>query len=339
MPGAGLGAVNNGSEILRDDIGSVLDPWREVMSRNGFIGGRVSPILPVKRQAGSFKRRPIGGFLKRINTKRMSDGTLRRIYVSMADGTFFTRPFGLEYPVDEWDRAVYENDWDMVTDGVEELRDAMARDFEISVAELVQDPAQYEESWQHVDAEKAWNDPTSDIIGDVERLRQLHEQRMIPFNAMIVSDRVYRQMLYNHAIIARINSEGAGTQTLPEQITKRQLCSLFLLDEILIGKGVYDPTNETTADSETDLPMNLNRIWKDDTVELGRVLPAGQTPSLRKPSYSYTLQWNRGPGGRGEQVDQYYEHQRQGWVMRVRTNRQILIVGNKTYGQIRGTWG
>jgi len=337
MPGAGLGFVNNGSVILRDDIGSVLDPYREVLSRNGFIAGRIAPIMPVRRQTGEFLKKPIAAYLKRINTKRMEDGTLRRIHVSIASGTYYVRPYGLEYPVDEWNHAVYQSDWDMILDGVEEMRDAMARDHEISVAELVQDPDQYSEDWRYIEAPTPWNDPTATILDDIERLRQRNERKMIPPNVMICSDRLYRQFTRNNQIIARIESSGAGTQSLPGQILRSQLCDLFHVDEILVGKGIYDDTNETTADAAVDLPP-LQRIWKDENVLFGRVVPAGQSPSLRIPSYAYTLQWRRGPGGRGTQIDQYYEPQRQGWVIRARTNYEIQVFGNMTYSMIKNTF-
>ena len=338
MPGAGLGFVNNGSVILRDDIGSVLDPYREVLSRNGFIAGRIAPIMPVQKQAGEFLKKPIAAFLKRIDTRRMEDGTLRRIHVSIASGTYFVRPYGIEYPVDEWNHAVYASDWDMILDGVEEMRDAMARDHEIAVAELVQQEDQYlEDDWRHLVAKIPWNNPQASILDDVEHLRQRNERRMIPPNVMICSDRVYRQFTRNHQILARINSEGAGTQSLPGQILRSQLCDLFHVDEILVGKGIYDDDNETTADAKVDLPT-LKRIWKDENVLFGRVVPAGQRPSLRIPSYAYTLQWRRGPGGRGTQIDQYLEPQRQGWVIRARTNYEIQVFGNMTYSMIKNTF-
>jgi hypothetical protein len=345
MPGAGLGANISGT-IIRNDIADVLDPFSDVLSRNGFIGERICPYYGVRNRFGEFPKKLLTNFLKRVEIKRMEDGTLNRIATSIGMTQYTTRPFGLEYPIDHLQEETYRGVWNMEIEGINMLQDVMAREYEIHIAELVQKKEFYDtNAWQVHTVTTPWNDPDALILDDIEAAMLKRDKRVPDANCLIVSKRLFRQFSRNNQILARISSSGAGVSEMPSNVTTTRLCDLFNVEYILVGKGYYDDSKELSTDSLDDgtddigyKNLNLNNIWKDDVAELGWILPPGAKPTFRKPVFGYTLVWERGPGGRGEVIDMYPEPRRNGRVYRIQKNYEVKLVGNLATTQLRGLW-
>jgi hypothetical protein len=347
MPGAGLGSNISGT-IIRNDIADVLDPFSFVLSRGGFIGERICPYYGVRNRFGEFPKKLLTNFLKRVETKRMEDGTLNRIATSIGTTQYTTRPFGLEYPIDHLQEDTYRGIWNMELDGINMLQDVMAREYEIHIADLVQRASSYDgddATWRIHTVSKPWNDPDALILDDIEDAMLKRDKKVPEANCLIVSKRLYRQFSRNNQILGRISSHGAGVSEMPSNVTMSRLADLFNVEYILIGKGYYDDSKELSTDSEDDdtddigyKNINLNNIWRDDVAELGWILPPGQKVTFQAPVFGYTLVWERGPGGRGEVIDMYQEPRRNGRVYRIQKNYEVKLVGNRATTQLRGLW-
>ena len=106
-------APTSDTAIQRPDLGVLAYEYLEDAPGAGFIGLEVMPLFPVSKQSSQYPIIPKEALLKIVNTRRAMRGTYNRSDYEFEEGFYATRENGWEEPIDERERKLYQNKFDV----------------------------------------------------------------------------------------------------------------------------------------------------------------------------------------------------------------------------------
>lgn len=245
-----------------------------------FIGALALALYRSPVKAASFSTIPIESLLKRADAKRATGGAYNRIQLVAEDGSFACEEKGLEMPLFDDDVRLYASDLDARLATLQHIASKLLTELEIVTAALLFNTSTWTGATLYTDHSAApWDNIATDILGQClaanEKVRAL---RGVNPDTLIIGAAQVPNICKNTGIKAMF--PGVAMLTLP--MIGSSLAAVLGYSRILVGKGVYDSTDENVAPTITD-------IWSDDYAMVAVTAPEGAP--LTTPCVGRTVLW------------------------------------------------
>lgn len=303
---------------LRPDLAGSLTEFDLAMDRQGFIGLRVLPVMEVMKASGKFGKIPIEQLLQNRETDRAPGGGYSRGQWTFEPASYATDEHGAEEPVDDREAEMYAEYFDAEMVSTQRALDAVLRNQEKRVADLVFNTDTWTGSSLTTAIGTVWSNkssstPVDDILG--AKLKVYGNSGMWP-NAVIMARETFLRCRETDQIRDRIASSGAGDSTLAGRITLQQLAQAFDVDQVIVAGSSKNTANEGVSAS-------LSSIWNKTMVMVCRV---AQTNDIREPCVGRVFHWGEDGSSIGGTVESYRDETVRSDVIRVRhdVEEQIL---------------
>lgn len=299
---------------LRPDIKDALTEFDLFLNRQKMVGLTVMPVIEVEMQAGSFPVIKKSSLLANAETARASGGSYNQIGFEFEDATFATKENGLAMPIDERKRAMFSQ-FGLEMMYAEIVRDVVERNQEKRIADMIFNTS----TFTPTAVTNEWDDADNATpIDDVEARVQVMMDRGVFANALIINEKVFRNLRNCQQIIDRIASSGAGDATKARDITTNMLAQCFDLDKIIVA-GAMTKTSADGAATFTGGP-----IWSGEYAAVCRVADPGDP--ITNPCVGRVFHW----GGDGSSIDgtfeTWYENMVRGDMVRYRKETQERLM-------------
>jgi hypothetical protein len=303
---------------LRPELGTLME-FDLAQNQRGLIGYQVLPILQVKLAAGNYGRIPSKELGKLNDVRRTKNGGYNRGSMRFTEGSYSTREYGFEMPVDRNNAAMYAQYFDAEVAASEFALNNLLLKAELRVASRIFSTSIFTGSALTTAVSVPWSNlggstPVADVRAASQKVRDNCGQYA---NAMIINRKVMRQLQDNEEIIDRITSSGAGNPAKSSDITPAMLAQVFDIQKVLVADSCYDTANE-------DKDTVFGDIWSPSYCMVGIIGSDGG--GIEKICLGRTLHWAADGSKPGGLVESYYEEKVRGDVIRVRHQTQEKIV-------------
>jgi hypothetical protein len=304
----------------RPDIAESFMEFDVLADMAGYVSTKVFPVIEVAKQAGNYGKIPLEQLLKKRDTKRAPGSGYSRSQFTFDDAAYSCQEHGAEEVVDDREAEMYADYFDAeVVSGQRALGDVM-RNAEDRVAAAVFNPTVWTGSALTTAITNEWDSnhtANATPIADVEAAVQaVYDGSGLWPNALIINQKVFRNLRNLDDIIERINSSGAGSPSKASDITTQMLAQVFALKHVIVAGGSENTANEGQAAS-------IGQIWSD---EYAMVCKVADTGDFREPCIGRTFHWGADGSTIGGTVESYREESLRGEVVRVRHDVDEIVL-------------
>lgn len=302
---------------LRPDLAAAFEEFPLEMDRRGFIGLQAAPVINVDLVSNAFSKVPIEQLLQNPDTARSPGSGYGRGKFKFTKGTYACEENGWEEPVDDNESRMYANYIDSELLASRRAYDAVLRNHEKRVADMIFDTAVWTGAALTTALTNEWDDFTNaTAVNDVEAaVRLIYANSGVWANAIILPKTAFRNLRQHDEIVDRVKFSGLQDPTT-KGITANVLAQLFDLEYVLVAGGT-----KNTADAGQ--AASLSSIWNADRAMVCHINPM---PDTRLPTLARTFHW----GGDGSQIEgafeSYREEQTRSNIIRVRHQTDEMVM-------------
>jgi hypothetical protein len=238
-----------------------------------MIADLVMPVVPVKKESDIYYKYTRAWKLPQ--SKRAAGAEANEVEWNVSTDTYQCEEYALKDLIPDRVRNNADNPLNMDVDTTENLVELIQLGREKRVADVVFATGTYGTQTSALSGTNQWDDYAgSDPIGDVRDAKAVvHAASGKMPNTMIIGFEAYLKLLDHPDILERIKYTQKGL------ITADLLASLFEVDNLLVGKALYDSTQEGVAES-------LGYVWGKNVA----LIYAEKSPGLKKVSFGYQFQ-------------------------------------------------
>jgi hypothetical protein len=301
---------------LRPDLAASFEQFDLAMSWNGFIGSKVLPMVDVLSQAGNFGIIPIEQLLQARTTARAPGAAYPRALFTFKPSTYACKENGFEEPIDDREVAMYQNYLAAEQYAALRARDAVLRNYETRVINLLTDTSVFTGaltsavavSWKTV----ASSTPTVDIITAV---KAVYANSGIKPNTVVMGWSAWQNFRQSADTVNRIKYWG-GNDPSTKGITTQVAANLFDVEDVIVAGAQKNNANEGASAS-------LTQLWNDDRIQVCRV---ARTNDFKEPAIGRSFHWGADGSTPTGTVESYRDERVRGNVIRVRmdTDEQVI---------------
>jgi hypothetical protein len=301
-------APSSALSTLRPDIAGSLMEFDLAMDREGFVWNRVMPVFETQKSSGKFGLIPVEQLLQNRDTARSPGSGYSRGKWKFTDASFATVEHGAEEPVDDREAALYADYFDAEVVSGQRAQDAVLRNAEKRVADLLFNATTFSGKTAAVTNE--WDDAANATpIIDVETaVRAIWSASGLWPNALVINRHVFRNLRNCDEIIERINSAGAGNATKADDITAAMLARVFDLSQVIVAGSAKAGNNEGQA-------FSASKIWSDEYALVCRV---ATTNDIREPCIGRIFHWAEDGSNIGGTIETYRDETVRSDIVRCR---------------------
>ena len=296
----------------RLDLGEAVMEY--VSNQIEFIATMVLPIFRTQKKAATFSAITREGITRDADTKRAPRTAYNRDDYETEDKAYNCEEHGLEGPLDDSERELYQSDFDaeLVTTMITTRRVLQAQ--EKRVASAVFNTAVWTGAALFTDySANPWDNPASDVLAQVRAAKKkVRSSFGLNPNALILGDENVDRLKANDAIKDAIKY----TARLTDQELRNALADLFGIPAIIVGGAIRNSAKEGQAFQSQD-------IWSDDYAMLAVLATDGQ--NLAQPSMGRTFLWVT-DSPENTVVEQYRDEQHRSDIIRVRQHVDELVI-------------
>jgi hypothetical protein len=302
---------------LRPDLASFFE-FYAYQDQAGFIASRVLPVMDVAKPSGNFGRIPVEQLMSERSTQRAPGSGYARSKWTFLPDTYATVEHGAEEPVDDNEAEAYSDYFDAEMVSTARAFGAVLRNAEKRAADLLFDDTVWTGSDFELSITDEWDDSGSCIpIDNVEfAIQKIYDNSGLWANALIVNQKVFRNLRNAEQIVERINSAGAGNASKPSDISAEMLASALGLDMVIVAGATRNSATEGQAFAPT-------QIWDDEYAMVCRI---ATSVDMREPCVGRTLHWAADGSSIGGTVESYREEQSRSEIIRVRHQVQEKLL-------------
>lgn len=295
---------------LRPDLGGAMMEFDLEADRAGFIGHRVLPIFDVSLAGDTIPVIKLESLLQNRDTGRKPGGGYNRGDWEFDDDSYATKEQGFEEPVDENTARKYRHYFDAEQVAAARAIDAVMRNAEKRVADLVFNATTWTGSALTTAINNEWDDATNatPIVDVTAAKKKVWEGTGLWPNALIINRNVFNNLRTLDEIKEAIQSAGAGFPTRARDITAQQLAEVFDLDYILVAGGAKNTANEAQA-------RQIASIWSDEYAMVCRLCTS---PDIAEPGLGRTFHWTEDGSLPDGLIESYWEEQVRADIVRCR---------------------
>ena len=304
---------------LRPDLGGALEEFDLVADRGGFIGLMAAPVFEVPLRSGDYPVIPLDELLKNKATARASGGGYSRSSFQFGKNTYATDENGHEVPVGARLRAIYAEMFDAEMIAAKLARDVVLRNLENRLASLLFNATTWTGSALTTAPTNEWDDATNAVpITDVDAARDaVWDATGVWPDTLIINRKVYNNLRKNTQIIARIESNGAGTSSAKGLVNIENLRQVFELDKILVAGGAKNTANEGQTAA-------VAQVWSGEYAMVCKTADRGQ--DISEPCVARTFHWGGDGSDIGAAIDSYDEPRSRSTVVRARHDTDEVVI-------------
>ena len=302
---------------LRPDLASFFE-YYTYQDEAGFIASRVLPVMDVAKPSGNFGRIPVEQLMAERATQRAPGGGYARSKWSFLPDTYATVEHGAEEPVDDNEAEAYSDYFDAEMVSTARAFGAVLRNAEKRAADLLFDDTVWTGADFELEITNEWDDSSAATpIDNVEfAIQKVYDNSGLWANALIVNQKVFRNLRNAEQIVERINSAGAGNASKPSDITADMLAGALGLDMVIVAGATRNSAKEGQAFAPT-------QIWSDEYAMVARIATG---VDMREPCVGRTLHWAADGSSIGGTVESYREEQSRSEIIRVRHQVQEKLL-------------
>ncbi len=285
-----------------------------IQTADEFVGTKIMPIFKTKKKAATFSAITRDYITQDVDTKRSSRGNYNRIGVGAKDKSFNCAENGLENPLGDDERALYQTDFQAELVCSKVTARAVLQAQEKRIAAKIFNTTTFTGSALYTDnTANPWATIATDIIGQVSTGKQKIRSNtgLLP-NALLMNYANFENCKKNTAILNRIQYNKVAT----DAEVAGYLAALFGVDNILIAKGILNSAKEGQTFVSGD-------IWSSNFVLFGLIDPSGEDLSI--PSVGRTFLWTEDSPDNAL-VEQYRDDTIRSDVFRVRQNTDENLI-------------
>lgn len=305
-----MGSPSSALSTLRPDIAGSFMEFDTAMDRAGFIWSRVLPVFETQKSSGRFGKIPIEQLLQNRETRRNPGSGYSRGKFTFTDASFATEEHGAEEPIDDREAKLYADYFDAEVIAGERARDAVLRNAEKRVADLIFNATTWTGSNLTTAVGTEWSTVASATpITNVEAaVIKVYDNSGLWPNALIINRKVFRNLRNCTQIIDRIASSGAGNPTKASDITTAMLAAVFDLDYVIVAGSSKNGATEGQAASPT-------QIWSSEYAMVCRVAASND---IKEPCIGRVFHWGEDGSSVQGAVESYRDEKVRSDVVRVR---------------------
>jgi hypothetical protein len=263
-----------GNPLERDvHVDAVLSGVSIRYSNEEMIADQVMPVIPVKKESDKYYTYTRAWRLPQ--SQRAAGAEANEVEWNVDTDTYSTEEYALKDLIPDRVRDNADNPLDMDVDTTENLTELITLGREKRVADVAFAAGTYGTQTSALAGANRWDDYAgSDPIGDVRDAKAtVHAASGKMPNVMVVGYQVHLKLLDHPDILERIKYTQKGI------ITADILAAVFEVDRYLIGKALYDSSQEGGSE-------NLGYVWGKNVA----LLYAEPSPGLKKVSFGYQFQ-------------------------------------------------
>jgi len=281
--------------------------------RMNFIGPRVMPVIEAAEAAGTFGKLRIEDLLQARDTARAPHSGYSRQAYQFTTASFATVEHGAEEVVDDNESRRYRQYFDAELIAANRARDAVLRNAEIRIANLLFNAATFTPD----NVTNEWDDLVNGTpITDVETgIQAVYDATGIWPNALVINRKVFRNLRNSAQVVERIKYSGRdGVKA--DEITASMLGELFGLDQVIVSGASKNTANQGQSAA-------LSPIWSD---EYAMIIRISESQDLSDPCIGRTVHWAEDGSEVLGTVESYREEDVRGDVIRVRHQVDELLL-------------
>ena len=327
--------------IIRWDLSYSYGEFNLEANQRKFIGHRVLPPAPVQLQSANYLRVNLASLLTPIEkTLRVPKSGYNRNSFEFDQAGYATQDHGVEEIVDDRQIAIYGQVIKQEMFAQKRAVNRLLQSYENAVAQAVFNTS----TWTGANLTGAagvvgggsatpWNGSAANIanatpLQDIDAAREIVGANCgsMP-NALILTDWALLALIRTAQVQNLLKFSGHDD---PKKLSALPaLCELLQLEEIIVGKGWKNVSDETAAGP---LAPTLSRLW-DPTMAMVCHISRDEDVEAAEPTIGRTFMWNEEngdiPGADGEPpaviIEEYREEQRRGGTIRARNDREVQI--------------
>lgn len=302
---------------LRPDLGDSLLDFDLDSQQAGSIAIRVLPVIETIKQAGPWGRITLAEILKKrdVSPRAPGDEYGRGGFAFTAD-TFATLDYGLEFPVDQRNKTMYEEYFDLELLSAQLARAAVMEAAEKRAAALLFDTAVFTGA-QTSAATAKWDVKATAVPReDVKRAKLAVRNAcgMVP-NALIMSFEQFEHVIDSDSIVERLKHSGHVNPS-PETINTTILAQALNIQMVIVAGMVKN----TKGDGATPV---IADVW-DKT--LAMVAKVGLTNRITEPCVGRTFHWGEDGSSVGGVMESYAAPNRRSEFVRARHDVEERLI-------------
>ena len=302
---------------LRPDLASFLEYDLE-SDRNGYVASRVFPVVDVASQAGQFGVLPIEELMQQRTTNRSPGGGYSRGNFKFQTATYACEEHGAEEPVDDRQAKMYREYFDAEQVATLRAFSAVLRNAEQRVADAVFNTTTWNGASLTTGITNEWDDvgnatPITDVDAAVKKV---YDGSGLWANALIVNQKVFRNLRRCAQIIDAIESSGAGDPSKQSDITADMLARVFDLDFVIVAGASRNNGKEGQAASPV-------QIWSDEYAMVCRVATSAD---MADPCIGRMFHWSEDGSSVGGTVEVYRDELVRANIVRVRHDVDEVVL-------------
>jgi hypothetical protein len=263
-----------GNPLERDvHVDAVLSGVSIRYSNEEMIADQVMPVIPVKKESDKYYTYTRAWRLPQ--SKRAAGAEANEVEWNVSTDTYSTEEYALKDLIPDRVRDNADNPLDMDVDTTENLTELITLGREKRVADVAFAAGTYGSQTSALAGANRWDDYAgSDPIGDVRSAKAVvHAASGKMPNTLILGYQAHLKLLDHPDILERIKYTQRGI------VTADILATVFEVDKYLIGKALYDSSQEGGSES-------LGYVWGKSVA----LLYAEPSPGLKKVSFGYQFQ-------------------------------------------------
>ena len=302
---------------LRPDLASFLEFDLE-SDRNGYVASKVFPVIDVASQAGVYGIIPVEQLLQQRVTKRAPGAGYSRGTFTFQTATYACEEHGAEEPVDDRQAKMYREYFD--AEQVSTLRafSSVLRNAEQRVADAVFNATTWNGASLTTGITNEWDDVAAATpITDVDAaVKKVWDNSGLWANALIVNQKVFRNLRRCAQIIDAIESSGAGDPSKQSDITADQLAAVFGLDMVIVAGATRNSAKEGQN-------FSASQIWSDEYAMICRV---ATSQDMAEPCIGRMFHWSEDGSSVGGTVESYRDEVVRANIIRVRHDVDEVVL-------------
>lgn len=302
---------------LRPDLAAFFEFDLE-MQKRGYVSTRVLPVVETGLQSDNPGKVPLESLLFQADTKRSSGGNYNRGSYKFETFSYATEENGWEEVVDSRDEKRYRFLIDAEQIASARAMDVVLRNQEQRVAAAVFNTTTWNGASLTTGITHEWDDAINAVpLTDVEAaVRKVYDGSGLWANALVINRKVFRNLRNCDQIVERIQAAGAGDKVKASDITEAMLAAAFDLDYVIVAGSSKNNAVEGATASPT-------QIWSDEYAMICKVATSND---MREPCIGRTFHWSDDGSSIGGTIEEYYEEQVRGKVIRVRHDTDEVIM-------------
>jgi len=302
---------------LRPDLASFLEYDLE-SDRLGYVATKVFPVVEVASQAGVFGIIPVEQLLQARDTNRAPGSGYNRGNFTFTTSTFACEEHGAEEPVDDRQAKMYREYFDAEQVSTMRAFSAVLRNAEQRVADAVFNTTTWTGASLTTGITNEWDDIAAAVpITDVDAaVKKVYDNSGLWANALIVNQKVFRNLRRCAQVIDAIESSGAGDPSKQSDITADQLARVFGLDMVIVAGASKNSAKEGQA-------VSPGQIWSDEYAMVCRVATSSD---MAEPCVGRIFHWSEDGSSMGGTVESYRDENIRANIIRVRHDVDELVL-------------